>query len=54
MIFMTFLKIVFTVLLCIPILYLMIFLLIRLIDEILEQNPKSKKKKENPKNRRAG
>lgn len=53
MIFMTFLKIVFTVLLCIPILYLMIFLLTRLIDEVLEQNPKTKKK-ENPKNRRAG
>lgn len=52
MIFMAFLKIVFTVLLCIPILYLMIFLLIRLIDEVLEQNPKTKK--ENPKNRRAG
>lgn len=42
MIIMKLLKIVFTILICLPVMYLMIYLLTKLIDEVLSQNPKKK------------
>lgn len=53
MIFMTFLKIIFTLLICVPIVCLMIYLLVRLIDEVLKQKPKSERRK-NQQSRRTG
>lgn len=47
MIFMTFLKIIFTILLCVPIVCLMIYLLVKLIDEVLKQNRKPGRRKQN-------
>ena len=53
MFLMTLLKIVFTLLLCVPIVYLMIYLLARLIDEVLKQNHKSGRRKQNSNRSRA-
>ena len=47
MIFMTFLKIIFTILLCVPIVCLMTYLLVKLIDEVLKQNRKPGRRKQN-------
>lgn len=43
MFIMTLLKFVFMVLICVPIVYFMIYLLTKLIDEVLKQNPKKKR-----------
>lgn len=48
MIIMTLLKVVFTILLCVPLVYIMIYLLTRLIDEFMKLNPKKKRKRSNP------
>jgi len=47
MIFMTILKIIFVLLLCVPIVYLMIYLLIKLIDEVLKQQKNTGRKRKN-------
>ena len=52
MIFMTILKVIFTLLLCVPVVYLMIYLLIKLIDEVLSQTKKSGRRKNDPNRRR--
>ena len=48
MAFMTVLKVIFTLLLCVPLVYLMIYFLMKLIDEFVRQNkggtPTGKKK----------
>ena len=48
MAFMTVLKVIFTLLLCVPLVYLMIYFLMKLIDEVVRQNkggtPTGKKK----------
>lgn len=41
MIFMTILKVIFTLLLCIPLVYMIVYFLIRLIDEVVKQNKDS-------------
>ena len=38
MAFMTVLKVIFTLLLCVPLVYLMIYFLMKLIDEVVRQN----------------
>ncbi len=38
MIFMTILKVIFTLLLCVPLVYIIIYFLFRLIDEVVKQN----------------
>lgn len=38
MIFMTILKVIFTLLLCVPLTYLIIYFLMRLIDEVVKQS----------------
>ena len=42
MIFMTILKVIFTLLLCVPLVYMIIYFLIRLIDEVVKQNKDSR------------
>ena len=51
MIFMGFLKVIFVLLLCVPIVYLMIHILGKLIDEVLKQTKKSGRNR-NTSNRR--
>ena len=53
MFFMTLLKVVFTLLLCVPIVYLMITLLSKMIDDIVITNQKSGRRKDNSNRRRA-
>lgn len=38
MIFMTILKVIFTLLLCVPLVYIIIYFLFQLIDEVVRQN----------------
>ena len=52
MIFMAFLKVIFTLLLCVPFVYLLIYLLAKMIDEVLKQTKKTGRKKNNPDRRR--
>ena len=40
MLFMTILKVIFVLLLCIPLAYVVIYFLMRLIDEVVKQNKK--------------
>lgn len=41
MIFMTILKVIFVLLLCLPLAYVMVYFLTRLIDEVVSQNKKN-------------
>ncbi len=50
MIFMSILKVIFLLLLCVPIVYLMIYLLVKMIDEVLKQQKSGRNK--NHSNRR--
>ena len=52
MIFMTILKVIFTLLLCVPVVCLMLFLLIKMIDELMKQTKKSGRRKNDPDRRR--
>lgn len=54
MAFMTVLKVIFTLLLCVPLVYLSVYFLMRLIDDVVKQNKNSgiKKKKHNRSGRR--
>ena len=45
MIIMSFFKVIFLLLLCIPIVYLMIYFLSKMIDEVLKQQKSRSKKK---------
>lgn len=48
MAFMTVLKVIFALLLCVPLIYLTIYFLMKLIDEVVKQNkdnPAAKKRK---------
>lgn len=45
MIFMSILKVIFVLLLCVPIVYLMFFLLVKMIDEVLKQHKSSERKR---------
>ena len=47
MIIMSFFKVIFLLLLCVPIVCLMIYLLVKLIDEVLKQNRKPGRRKQN-------
>ena len=38
MAFMTVLKVIFTLLLCVPLVYLIVYFLMKLIDEVMKQN----------------
>lgn len=51
MLFMTLLKVVFSILICVPIIYFMIYLLTKLIDEVLKQNPKKGRSTKKTQNR---
>lgn len=51
MFFMTLLKIVFTILVCVPIFCLMLYVLTKLIDDVLRQTPKKRRKKKKVQNR---
>ncbi len=42
MAFMTVLKVIFTLLLCVPLIYLIVYFLIKLIDEVVKQNKDDK------------
>ena len=51
MIFMSILKVIFLLLLCIPIVYLMIYLLVKMIDDFLkQQKPKGRNKQSSRRN----
>lgn len=54
MAFMTVLKVIFTLLLCVPLVYLSVYFLMRLIDDVVKQNKNGgiKKKKHNRSGRR--
>lgn len=45
MIFMSILKVIFLLLLCVPIVYLMIYYLTKMIDEVLKQQKSANKNK---------
>lgn len=47
---MTILKIIFTLLLCVPLIYLVIFFLVRLMDEVIAQD--QRKTRESDRRRR--
>jgi len=52
MIIMTLLKVIFTVLLCLPLVYIMFHILVNLIDEFMKMNPKKTRKQRNNPDRR--
>jgi len=51
MFIMSVLKFIFMILICVPIICLMLYLLIKMIDEVLKNKPKKKRRKNNTQNR---
>lgn len=52
MVFMTILKVIFVILLCVPLVGVIIYFLMQLIDEVVKQNGKNSGTKKNRSHRR--